>query len=326
MKAILYSEYGSPEVLRLSETQTPTPKDDELLVRVHAAGLNAADWHLMRGKPLVMRLMGFGLLRPKKQTFGLDFAGRVEAVGRTVTKFHPGDEVFGNGNGGLAEFVAVREDAVALKPANITFEQAAAVPIAAVTALQGMRDKGQIRAGSRVLITGASGGVGTFAVQIAKSFGANVTAVCSSRNVEAVRSLGADAVIDYTQANFANSGQQYDLILAVNGHHALSVYKRALAPGGKCVLIGGDSLGQLLGGKLLWPLVRGGPRTTLGNVMAKVTGGDLDFLGGLLNSGKVVPVVEESYPLNRVPDAMRYLEGGHARGKLVITLGSGSPG
>src|SRR5438270_8587793 len=233
MKAIVNTQYGSPDVLQLKEVERPAPRDNEVLVHVHAASVNAAELHLLRGKPFLMRLMGFGLLKPKHTILGAAMAGRVEAVGRNVTQFQPGDEIFGDltkcGGGAFAEYVCACEDALALKPANVTFEGAAAVPLAAVTALPGLRVKGQIQVGQQVLIHGAGGGVGTFAVQLAKSFGAQVTAVCSTRNVDMIRSLGADQVIDYTQADFTKNGQRYDFIFAVNGYHSIFDYKRALS-------------------------------------------------------------------------------------------------
>jgi len=323
MKAVVAPKYGSPDVLQLSEVEKPTLEDDRVLVRVHAASVNAMDWHLLRGKPFLVRLMGFGLLRPKHRILGGDFAGRVEAVGERETRFHPGDDVFGNQLGSFAEYVSARRERLTSKPANISFEAAAAVPVAAVTALQGLRDKGQIRPGQKVLIVGASGGVGTFAVQIAKSFGAEVTAVCSTGNVDRVRSLGADRTIDYTREDFARSADKYDLILVVNGQRRLSSYKRALRPNGRCVMIGGGSLSQLMGGGLLWPFLSGGKGSKYGGIMANVTTEDLDFLRPLLETGKVVPVVEKRYTLNQVPEAIKYVEAGHARGKSVITLEPG---
>src|SRR5437588_5417444 len=239
MRAIVYHTYGSPDVLKLEEVQKPVPQDDEVLVKVHATSVNAGDWHLLRAKPFLMRLMGYGLLKPKNSILGSDIAGRVEAVGRNVTQFQQDDEVFGNIRGGFAEYVCAREDALVLQPANLSFEEAAAVPMAAVTALQGLRDKGQIQPGQKVLIHGASGGVVTFAVQIAKSFGAEVTGVCSTRNLDMARSIGADQVIDYTQEDFTQNGQRYDLILAANGYHPISDYKRALRPKGTYVMTGG---------------------------------------------------------------------------------------
>src|SRR3989440_8542698 len=242
MRAIVYHTYGSPDVLKLEEVQKPVPQDDEVLVKVHATSVNAGDWHLLRAKPFLMRLMGYGLLKPKHTILGSDIAGRVEAVGRNVTQFQSGDEVFGNtakyGFGGFAEYVSVPEEALVLKPTTLSFEEAAAVPQAALTALQGLRDKGQIQKGQKVLIDGASGGVGTFAVQIAKAFGAEATAVCSTRNVDIARSIGADHVIDYTQEDFTQRGHRYDLIMGANAHHSIFDYRRALSRGGVYVVVG----------------------------------------------------------------------------------------
>ena len=320
MKAIVYHIYGSPDVLELKEVEKPTPQDDEVLIRINAASVNAADWHLMRGKPFLVRLMGFGLLKPKHKILGTDIAGRVEAVGRNVKQFQPGDEVFGSIRGGFAEYVCAREDSLVLKPANISFEEAAAVPIAAVTALQGLRDKGRIQPGQKVLINGASGGVGTFAVQIAKSFGTEVTAVCSTRNVDMARSIGADHVIDYTQEDFTHNGQGYDLILSANGYHPISDYKRALSPRGTYVMSGGSSMAQLFQAMLLGPLISMTGSKKMGNLMAKLNQKDLVFMEELLEGGKVVPVIERRYPLSETAEAIRYLEEGHARGKVVITV------
>jgi NADPH:quinone reductase-like Zn-dependent oxidoreductase len=317
MKAIVYHKYGSPNVLKLEEVEKPTPQDNEVLVKVHAASVNAADWHILRGKPFLVRLMGFGLLKPKNKILGSDIAGRVEAVGRNVKQFQPGDEVFGDIRGGFAEYVCAREDALVLKPANISFEEAATVPVSAVTALQGLRDKGQIQPGQKVLINGASGGVGTFAVQIAKSFGAEVTAVCSTRNVDMVRSMGADQVIDYTQEDFTQNGQRYDLILAANGYHPISDYKRALSPKGIYVMTGG-SMAQMFEAMLLGPWLSRNGSQKMGNLLAKPNQKDLVFVKDLLEAGKVVPVIERRYPLSQVAEAIRYLEAGHARGKVVI--------
>jgi NADPH:quinone reductase-like Zn-dependent oxidoreductase len=323
MKAIVYQKYGSPDVLQLEEVAKPAPKDDEVLIKVHAASVNAADWHLLRGKPFFMRLVGFGLLKPKNTRPGTAVAGRVEAVGSHVTQFQPGDEVFGDlfgcGFGAFAEYVCVPENALALKPINMTFEESATIPVAAVTALQGLRDKGQIQPGQKVLINGASGGVGTFAVQIAKVFGAEVTAVCSTRNVDMVRSLGADHVIDYTRADFTQNGQRYDLILAANGYHPIWAYKRALRPGGKYVLTGG-SMAQVYQAMLLGPLMSMTRSKKMGNLLARPNQKDLVFMEELLEAGKVVPVIERRYPLSEVPEAIRYVEEGHARGKVVITV------
>jgi NADPH:quinone reductase-like Zn-dependent oxidoreductase len=270
MKAIVCTKYGPPEVLQLKEVEKPAPKDNEVLVKVHEASVNAADWLLLRGKPFLVRLMAGGLLKPKHQILGADVAGRVEAVGRNVKQSQPGDEVFGDifrcGLGGFAEYVCALENALVLKPANTTFEEAAAVPMAALTALQGLRNKGQIGVGQKVLINGASGGVGTFAVQIAKSFGAEVTGVCSTRNVDLVRSLGADQVIDYTQEGFTQNGQRYDLILAANGYHPISAYKRALRPKGRYVMSGG-SMAQLFQAMLLGTVISMTGSNKIGNLL-----------------------------------------------------------
>jgi NADPH:quinone reductase-like Zn-dependent oxidoreductase len=319
MKAIVYHTYGSPDVLKLEEIEQSTPQDNEVLVKVHAASVNAADWHLLRGKPFLVRLMGFGLLKPKHKILGSDIAGRVEAVGRNVQQFQPGDEVFGSIRGGFAEYVCAREDTLVLKPANISFEEAAAVPIAALTALQALRDKGQIQSGQKVLINGASGGVGTFAVQIAKAFGADVTGVCSTRNVDMVRSIGADQVIDYTQEEFIQNGYGYDLILAANGFHPISDYKRALRPRGTYVMTGGSNA-QMFQAMLLGPLISMTGSKKMGNLMAKPNQKDLVFMKDLLEAGKVVPVIDRRYTLREVPEAIRYLEEGHAKGKVVITV------
>ena len=323
MKAIVCTKYGSPNVLKLEEVEKPAPTDDEVLIKVYAAGANAADWHLLEGKPLLVRLAGYRLFKPKHKIPGAAVAGRVEAVGRNVKQFQSGDEVFGDlsgcGFGAFAEYVCVPENALALKPANLTFEAAAAVPVAAITALQGLRDKGQIQAGQKVLIYGASGGVGTFAVQLAKAFGAEVTAVCSTRNVEMMRSMGADHVIDYTQKDFTDNGQRYDLILAANGYHPISAYKRALSPRGRYVMTGG-SMAQLYQAMLLGPLISRTGSKTMGSLMAKPNQRDLLCMQELLDAGKVVPVIERRYPLSEVADALRYLEQGHTKGKVVITV------
>ncbi len=323
MKAILYTRYGSPDVLQLRDVEIPAPKDGEILVKIHAASVNAYDWHFLTADIFLVRLMGVGLLKPKNPRLGADIAGRVEAVGKDVKQFRPGDEVFGdlagNGNGGFAEYASAPERVFALKPANLSFEEAAAVPMAAVTALQGLRDEGRIRPGQSVLINGASGGVGTFAVQLARHFGAEVTAVCSTRNLDQARSLGADHVIDYTREDFTRSGRQYDLILAANGYHPLSAYKRALTPGGTYVMAGG-SMAQIFGAMLLgsWMSKRGGRK--MGGVSAKPTQEDLVFLKGLLEAGTIVPVIDRRYPLRETAEALRYLGEGHARGKVVISV------
>lgn len=326
MKAIVYIKYGSPDVLHLKEVGKPTPKDDEVLVKIRAAAANAADYYLLSG--IVPRTMGFGLLKPNNKILGADIAGQVEAVGRNVKAFKPGDEVFGDisgcGFGGFAEYVCARENVLVLKPANMTFEAAAAAPMAAVTALQGLRDKGQIQAGQKVLINGASGGVGSFAVQIAKSFGAEVTAVCSPRNVDTVRSMGANHIIDYTQENFTQNGQRYDLILAANGYHPISAYKRALSPQGIYVAAGG-SMAQIFQAMLLGPLLSMTGRQKMGNLLAKPNQKDLAFVKQLLEAGQVVPVIDRCYPLSEVSEALRYLGEGHAKGKIVITMGKNTP-
>jgi len=323
MRAMVYHTYGSPDVLKLEEVQKPVPQDDEVLVQVHATSVNAGDWHLLRAKPFLMRFMGFGLLKPKHTILGSDIAGRVEVVGRNVTQFQSGDEVFGNtaksGFGGFAEYVAVPENALVLKPTTLSFEEAAAVPQAALTALQGLRDKGHIQKGQKVLINGASGGIGTFAVQLAKAFGADVTAVCSTRNVDIVRSIGADHVIDYTQEDFTKNGQRYDLILAVNGYHSISAYKRALHPEGVYVMTGGSNA-QLFQAMLLGPLVSRTGRQKMGNSAHKPNQKDLMFMKELLEASKVKPVIDRRFPLRDVADAIRYLEAGHAQGKVVITV------
>ena len=324
MKAIVCTKYGPPDVLQLSEVEKPVPKDDEVLVRVHAASVNKFDWIAMRGKPFLIRLSGFGLLKPKKRIPGADVAGRVEAVGKNVKQLKPGDEVFGDlarwGLGGFAEYVCAHEDALALKPANITFEEAAAVPMAAVTALQGLRDKGKIQPGQKVLIYGASGGVGTFAVQIAKSFGAEVTAVCSTKNLEIARSIGADHVVDYTQEDFTQNGQHYDLIIAANGYRPISAHKRALSPKGIYVMTGGSGA-QIFQAMFLGPLISKIGSKKMGSLgAARPNKQDYAFLSGLLEAGKIVPFIDRRYTLSEVPEAFHYLGEGHARGKVVITV------
>jgi len=323
MKAIVYYEYGSPDVLKLEEVEKPSPKDNEVLVKVHAVALNIGDWYMLNGKPFMVRLMTGGLSKPKHKILGNDIAGRVEAVGRNVKQFQPGDDVFGDisedGSGGFAEYVCARESALVLKPANLSFEEAAAVPMAAVTALQGLRDIGKIQPGHKALINGASGGVGTFAVQIAKSFGAEVTAVCSTRKLDMVRSIGADHVIDYTQEDFTQNGQRYDLIIAANGYHSLSDYKRALSPKGIYVCTGG-SMAQIFASMLLGPWMSRNGSQKMGNLSSKPNQKDLAFMKELLEAGKVVPVIDRCYPLSEAAEALRYLGEGHAKGKVVITV------
>ncbi|MFC2054105.1 NAD(P)-dependent alcohol dehydrogenase [Chloroflexota bacterium] len=321
MKAIVYTEYGPPDVLQLKEVEIPTPKEDEVLVKVSAASVNARDWHLMRADPFLVRLTT-GLLKPKNKLLGSDVAGRVEAVGGNVKQFQPGYDVFGDigeyGNGAFAEYVSVPEKAFALKPASMTFEEAAVVPAAALAALQGLRDQGQIQPGQKVLINGASGGVGTFAVQIAKSFGAEVTGVCSTRNLDLVRSLGADHVIDYTKEDFTQNGQRYDLIIDNVGNPSVykRFYKRSLSPKGICVIIAGSFFLLLFLGP--WMSLTGSNKIVTYSTIPNQK--DLVFIKELLEAGKVVPVIDRRYPLSEVAEAIRYLEGGHAQGKVVITV------
>ena len=334
MKAIVYAEYGSPDVLQLKEVEKPTPKDNEVLVKVLAASVNAADFEMLRG---TWSARFGGLLKPRHKILGSDIAGRIEAVGRNVKQFQPGDEVFGDlsecGFGAFAEYVSVPENALRLKPASMTFEEAAAVPSAGVVALQNLRgvgssslsfllsDKGHIQSGQKVLINGAGGGVGTFAVQIAKSFGAEVTGVDSTRKLDMLRSIGADHVIDYTQEDFTKSGQRYDFILEVVASRSIFDYKRALSPKGIYVLVGG-SLAAILQGFLLGPLISMTGRKKMGSVMWKPNNQeDLAILEELFAAGKVAPVIDRRYPLREVPEALRYLEEGYAKGKVVITVG-----
>ena len=324
MKAIVCTKYGSPDVLQLQEVAKPAPQDEEVLINIHAASINSRDWRRMRANPFFIRLMAGGLLKPKNPILGADVAGRVEAIGSNVKQFKPCDEVFGylpsaTGRGTFAEYVCANEKAITLKPANLTFEQAASVPVAAMTALQGIRDNGNLQPGQKVLINGASGGVGTFAVQIAKAFGAEVTAVCSTRNLEMARSLGADHVIDYKVEDFTRNGQRYDLILAVNGYHPISDYLRALSPEGIHVVAGGSMI-QLFQAALQ------GRRTSKARSQKTYVASlvqsqkDLVFMKELLESGKVVPVIDGCYPLSKTAEAFRYFEKVHARGKVVITV------
>jgi len=319
MKAILYTKYGPPEALQLTEVDKPAPAEKQVLVKVHAASANALEWRPFTMSPIVIRLMG-GLRKPRDPNMGVDVAGTVEAVGSGVTEFKPGDQVFGVAPAAFAEYACNAESKFVLKPATISFEAAAAVPVAALTALQGLRDTGKIQPGQRVLIDGASGGVGTFAVQIAKSYGAEVTAVCSTRNLDLARSLGADYVIDYTREDFTKNGQRYDLILAVNGSHPILDYRRALSPQGICVVAGG-SLTQVLLALLLGPVIsRLGSKKHFFMGMAKSGKEDLLVLKELLEAGKVVSVIDTCYPLSKTAEAIRYLMDDHARGKVVITM------
>lgn len=322
MKAIVHHEYGSPDVLELQEVTKPVVKDDDVLVRVRAASVNPLDWHFVRGTPYVVRVQT-GLSRPKNHIPGVDVAGRVEAVGRNVTKFQPGDEVFGGSGGSFAEYVCVSERRIVLKPANVSFEQAAAVPIAGLTALQALRDKGQIQPGHKVLINGASGGVGTFAVQIANSFGAEVTGVCSTRNVDMVRSIRADSVIDYSHEVFTQSGERYDLILDMVGNRPMSEIRRILNPEGIYVSVGVAQMGNWIGPltgvlKVLAASLIGSQKMV--PMLAKQTNEDLVVLRELLEAGEMTPVIDRQYELSDVPQAIRYLEEGHAQGKVVITV------
>jgi NADPH:quinone reductase-like Zn-dependent oxidoreductase len=323
MKAIVHRCYGSPDVVRYEDVAKPTPADNEILVRVHAASVNPLDWHYLEGTPYMVRLdAGFG--KPDDPRLGVDFAGTVEAVGKNVTRFKPGDEVFGGRFGALAEYVAAREDgAVALKPANVSYEQGAAVAIAGITALQALRDKGGIHPGENVLINGASGGIGTFAVQIAKSFGTTVTGVCSTRNVELVRSIGADHVIDYTREDFTKGAQRYDLIIDNVATHSVLDYKRVLNPNGVYVMIGSTEPGHWFGwlSKPIqaWIL---SPFTSqkFGMMLTDLNTSDLTTLATLMQDGKVTPVIDRTYKLSEAAEALRYLEKGHARGKVVVTV------
>jgi NADPH:quinone reductase-like Zn-dependent oxidoreductase len=321
MKAILYHRYGPPEVLRCEDIEKPTAGDGEVLIKVRAASVNPMDWHFVRGTPYPFRLMT-GLRKPKVSRLGVDVAGEVEAVGRNVTQLAPGDEVFGACRGAFAEYACAPESALIRKPATVTFEQAAAIPVAALTALQGLRDTGKLQPGQKVLINGAGGGVGTFAVQIARSMGAEVTGVCSTRNVDLVRSLGADRAMDYTQEDFTRNEQRYDVVLDCVGNHPLAACRRVLTPKGKYVAVGGQSgrwfrpLDRLIAMLVISPFV--GQSLVL--AQAKRSQEDLTRIGDLVAAGKVIPVIDNRRGLAEVPEAIRYLEGGHARGKVVITV------
>ena len=321
MKAIVYEKYGSPDVIQLKDIEKPTPKDDEVLIKIHAASVNAYDWHFLTADIFLIRLMGGGLLKPKNTRLGADMAGRIETVGKNVKQFQPGDEVFGMVKGSFAEYTCAPESALALKPVNTSFDEAAAIPMAAITALQGLRDEGQIRAGQKVLINGASGGVGTFAVQIAKSFGAEVAAVCSTRNLEQARSIGADHVIDYTKEDFTKNGQQYDLVFAANGYHSLSAYKRALTPKGIYIMAGG-TMAQIFQSMLMGSMMSETGGRKMSGVSAKRSQNDLVVIKELFEAGKVKSVIDRRYPLSEAAEALRYLGAGHARGKVVISVES----
>lgn len=326
MKAVVYTDYGPPDVLEIKDIKKPVPTDDQVLIKVRAAAVNPYDWHFIRGTPYVMRMMMGGLRKPKDPRIGVDYAGTVEAVGKNVTQFKPGDEVFGNRTGAFAEYLCARADrAIALKPANMTFEQVAGVPVAGLTALQGLRDHGKVQRGQKVLINGASGGVGTFAVQIAKALGAEVTGVCSTRNVDLVRSLGADHVIDYTKEDFTKGEQRYDVILDNVGTQPLSGFRRVLTENGICVIIGGGGpndgkwvgpMSRPIKAKLMSPFIK----QKIGMMMAEGKPEDLKFLAELMQSGKVTPVIDRTYPLSEIREAVRYVETGRARGKVIITV------
>ncbi|MEM7735452.1 MAG: NAD(P)-dependent alcohol dehydrogenase [Deinococcota bacterium] len=322
MHAIVQPRYGSPDVLKLQTLDKPAPKDNEVLVKVHAAAVNAGDWHLLRGTPVVMRLM-FGLTKPKYPVLGSDMAGRVVSVGAAVSNFAVGDEVMADlsddGLGSFAEYVTVPETALVAKPKNVSFEQAASVPVAAITGLQALRDHGNIQAGQKVLVTGASGGVGSFAVQLAKNFGAHVTAVCSTSKVDMVRTLGADEVIDYKQDDFTKMGEHYDLIIDAAAYRPLAEVKLALSSTGKYVLVGGSSQ-RLFQTMLLGPLMSKKGGQTFTTMLAKANTRDLQVIADMLEQGKLNPVIDKRYPLSEVPEAIAYVEEGRARGKVIITV------
>jgi NADPH:quinone reductase-like Zn-dependent oxidoreductase len=330
MRAVVYTDYGPPDVLEVKDIKKPEPNDDQVLVKVHAAAVNPYDWHFIRGTPYMMRMMMGGLRKPKDPRIGVDYAGTVEAVGKNVTRFKPGDEVFGNRTGAFAEYLCARADrAIALKPANITFEQAAGVPVAGLTALQGLRDHGKVQPGQKVLINGASGGVGTFAVQIAKALGAEVTGVCSTRNVDLVRSLGADHVIDYTKEDFTKGDERYDVILDNVGTQPLSGFRRVLKPNGICVIIGGGGpndgkwvgpMARPIKAKLMSPFIS----QKIGMMMAQGNPDDLKLIADLMQAGKVTTVIDRTYPLSEIREAVRYVEAGRARGKVIIKVAQDS--
>lgn len=318
MKAIVFEKYGSPDVLELKEVPKPTPSEDQVLVKIEASSVNPLDWHRMRGAPFIVRFTD-GLRKPKDTALGADIAGRVEAIGKNVTQFKVGDAVFGEiGSGGLAEYMCAKESHLAPKPATLSFAQIAAVPVAALTALQALRDHGQVQAGQHVLINGASGGVGTFAVQMAKLFGAQVTAVCSTRNIEMVKSLSADNVIDYTKENPARTKQQFDLIVDNVGNFSAGDYKRCLKPGGTAVVVGFTTLRRMLSVIVLGRLFSGGKK--IAPMLAQPKQEDLQLLKEMLETGKVTPVIDKCYPLQETAAAIRYLETGRARGKVVVML------
>jgi NADPH:quinone reductase-like Zn-dependent oxidoreductase len=323
MKAIVQDKYGSVDVLRLRDVEIPQPGDDELLIRVHAAGLDPGVWHLMTGLPYLVRLMGFGLRRPKIRIRGMDVAGTVEAAGKNVTQFKQGDSVYGTCDGSFAEYARARAERLAPKPANLSFEQAAAVPISGITALNGLRDVGGLQPEQKVLIIGAAGGVGTYAVQLAKAFGAAVTGVCSTSKAELVRDIGAEEVIDYTREDFTKGARQFDLILDTAGRRPLSHLRRALTPQGTLVIVGGEGGDRWLGGfqrQIFAPLRALFTEQKLMGLVSKERQQDLLTLKDLIEAGKLTPVIDKIYPLSEAPQAIRYLEQGHARGKVVLTI------
>jgi NADPH:quinone reductase-like Zn-dependent oxidoreductase len=323
MKAIVRDTYGPADILELRDIDKPEIANDEVLIRVHAAGVDRGVWHIMTGLPYPIRLAGYGLRAPKARVLGADVAGVVQAVGADVTRFQPGDEVFGIGTGTFAEYARAPENKLAPKPANLTFEQAAVVAISGLTALQGLRDRGKVKPGQRVLVIGASGGVGTYAVQLAKAFGAEVAAVCSTANVDMVRSLGADQVIDYTHEDFAAGQQRYDVIIDIGGNPPLSRLRRALAPKGTLVIAGGETDGRWLGGtdrELRALLLSRFIAQKLTTFVSSENHQDMMVLKELIESGQITPVIDRTYPLSQAPEAIRYLEEGHARGKVAITV------
>lgn len=321
MKAIVYEKYGSPDNLKLKEIEKPFPSEDEVLVKVRAASVNAFDWHVMRADPFIIRLMGFGFWEPKNKIPGADFSGVVEEVGRDVKGFKKGDEVFGCGRGSFAEYLCISENKLAVKSEELSFRQAAAIPMAGLTALQGLRDYGQVKEKQKILIEGASGGVGTFAVQIARSFGAEVTAVCSTSKMETARLTGADYVIDYTKEDFTKGGLKYDLVYAANGNHSIFDYKNVLMPNGICVMSGGEgSVISLIKDTLLGLLISKTTDRKILSFIADVNRKDLEYLNGLVEAGSVKPVIDRMYTLTESADAIRYMEEKHAGGKVLITM------
>lgn len=323
MKAIICAKYGLPDVFELKEVEKPVPNENEILIKIHTASINAYDWRLMKAEPFMVRFMGGGVLKPKKQIPGVDISGRIEAAGRNIKQFKPGDDVFGSltrcPSGGFAEYACAPENAFVLKPAGMTFEQAASIPMAALTALQGLRDYGEIKQGQKVLINGASGGVGTFAVQIAKSFGAEVTAVTSTGKIDMVRSLGADYAIDYTKEDFTKGEKLYDLVFAANGFHPVSDYIRVLNPDGIYVVAGG-TMAQMFQAMLLGPMLTRKGNKKVVSYTEHPNQKDMLLIAKLFEEGKVIPVIDRCYPLNQVPTAMQYVYDGHAKGKVVINI------